>query len=390
VGIELSPQEIEELLERLEFQVSIDGTRVHARVPDHRLDIGTGVTGIADLMEEVARIHGYERIPETRLADELPPQRSNPKLEREERIRDVLVGLRLQEVMTHRMTTVDKEVRRLPAGASIEVRPYLRITNPISSERDVLRQSLLASVLDVLERNVRLRDRQAFFEMGPVYLSKETDDLPDEPQRLAIVLTGPREPISWQGADTQPVDFYDLKGILSALFEGLHIEDITFIPDKHPSFHPGKCAKVALGQKDLGVMGELHPLLHDNYEFPETPVLAADLDLEAIEEAMPEHFEMKPVPPFPPVLEDLAIVVDESLPGERVEEMIRKAAGSIVTQVRLFDVFRGAQVGVGKKSLAYSLTYQSIDRTLTDQDVAKIRERIVKKLEAELNAKLRS
>jgi phenylalanyl-tRNA synthetase beta chain len=186
------------------------------------------------------------------------------------------------------------------------------------------------------------------------------------------------------------MDFYDLKGILSALFEGLHIEDITFIPDKHPSFHPGKCAKVALGQKDLGVMGELHPLLHDNYEFPETPVLAADLDLEAIEEAMPEHFEMKPVPPFSPVLEDLAIVVDESLPGERVEEMIRKAAGSIVTQVRLFDVFRGAQVGVGKKSLAYSLTYQSIDRTLTDQDVAKIRERIVKKLEAELNAKLRS
>jgi phenylalanyl-tRNA synthetase beta chain len=390
LGIELSAQEIAGLLKRLEFDVSVEDTRVHAHTPDHRLDIGTGITGVADLMEEVARIYGYERIPETRMADELPPQHSNPKLEREERIRDVLVSLGLQEVMSYRLTTVEKEARRVPAGASIEVRPYIRIANPISSERDVMRQSVLASLLDVLERNVRLRERMTLFEMGPIYLTKETDELPDEPQRLVVILTGPRDPVSWQGADITSMDFFDLKGILTALLDGLHIENIGFTPAQHPSYHPGKCAMIAIGDQDLGVMGELHPLLRENYEFPDTPVLAADLDLDAIVKAMPERYEMSPVPPFPPVLEDLAIVVDEGLPAERVEDVIREAGGSIVAQVRLFDVFRGAQAGEGKKSLAYSLTYQSTDRTLTDDEVSKIRGRIVKKLEAELNARLRS
>lgn len=390
LGIELSPQEIAELLEQLEFKVHVDGNSIHAQTPDHRLDIDKGITGVADLMEEIARIYGYERIPETRLADELPPQQNNLQLNRGERIRDTLIGLGLQEVMSYRLTNVEKEARRVPPDASIETRPYLRITNPISSERDVLRQSLLASVLDVVERNVRLRERLTLFEMGPVYLSKGALELPEEPQRLVIILAGAREPISWQGADTKPMDFYDLKGILSAMFDGLHIGSITYTPNKHPSFHPGKCTQVTLGVKNIGVFGELHPLLKENYEFPESPIQAADLDLDAIMEAIPERFEMKPVPPFPPVLEDLAIVVNEELPAEKVEELIRSSGGEIVTEVRLFDVYRGAQVGNGKKSLAYSLTYQSTDRTLTDEEVAKIRERIIRKLEAELNARLRS
>lgn len=390
LGITLSPQEIADILKRLEFNVEIDGLNVHAKTPDHRLDIGEGIIGVADLLEEIARIYGYERIPETRLSDELPPQQSNPQLERGERIRDALVGLGLQEVMSYRLTNIEKEARRVPPGSSIAVRPYLRITNPISSERDVLRQSLLASVLDVLERNARFRDRMTLFEMGPVYLSSESDELPDEPQRLVIVLTGPREPVSWKAADRTPMDFYDLKGILSALFEALHVDDISYEADKHPSFHPGKCAGVVLGGEKIGVLGELHPLLHENYEFPDTPIQAAELDLDTIMESIPERYEMEVVPPFPPVLEDLAIVVDERIPAENVEDVIRTAGGSLVTQITLFDVYRGAQAGEGKKSLAYSLTYQSLDQTLTDEDVAKIRRRIVQKLEAELDAKLRS
>jgi phenylalanyl-tRNA synthetase beta chain len=390
LGIELSPQEIAELLERLEFTVSIEGMNIHARTPDHRLDIGEGITGMADLMEEVARIYGYERIPETRLADELPPQHSNPVLERGERIRDALVSLGLQEIMSHRLTNVEKEARRLPVGVHVQTRSYLRITNPVSSERDVLRQSLLASVLDVVERNARIRERLTLFETGPIYLSKEDDDLPDEPQHLVVILTGPRELMSWQGADIEPMNFYDLKGILSALFEGLHIENITYAPELHPSFHPGKCARVILDDQDIGVFGELHPLLHENYEFNEAPIQAADLDLDAIMHAIPERYEMKPVPPFPPVLEDLAIVVDDNLPAMRVEDVLREAGAPIVTHIRLFDVYHGMQVGEGKKSLAYSLTYQAADRTLTDEEVAKIRGRIVKKLEDELNAYLRS
>ncbi len=202
LDLDLTLAEIEAILERLEFAVEIHGQKLRAITPDHRLDIGEGVVGKADLMEEIARIYGYDRIPETRMADELPPQRSNPSLEREERVRDLLVNLGLQEVVTYRMTSIEREARLLPNGASLDEDAYVRLANPITSDRGVLRQSLVSSLLEVVERNARLRQRLALFEIGPVFRASPQGDLPDELPRLAIVLSGPRALPAWQPADS--------------------------------------------------------------------------------------------------------------------------------------------------------------------------------------------
>jgi phenylalanyl-tRNA synthetase beta chain len=395
LGIELTPAEIAELLARLEFAVEIAGDKVRARTPDHRLDIGTGVVGLADLLEEIARIYGYERIPETRMSDELPPQRGNPELEREERIRDLLVDLGLQEVVTYRMTAPEREARLLPDLSVPERALYVRIANPIAGDRHVLRRNLLSSLLEVVERNARLRPRQALFEIGPVFTASEAGDLPDELPRLAIALTGPRDLPAWQGADSGAMDFFDLKGILDGLFDGLHIEGVRYTPAEgpsriHPEFHPGKCARLSLGDVPLGILGELHPLVREHYELPPTALVAADLDLRALMGVIPERYPLRPVPAYPPVLEDLAVIVDEDIPAEQVEAVIRQAGGRTLSDLRLFDVYRGGQTGLGKKSLAYSLTYQSAERTLTDDEVLKIRQRIVRQLEKDLDARLRS
>jgi phenylalanyl-tRNA synthetase beta chain len=252
---------------------------------------------------------------------------------------------------------------------------------------------VLASLLETAEHNARIRERLALFEIGPVFLSSEQSDLPDELQRLAVLLAGPRSLPTWQGAEDARMDFYDLKGLLAGLLENLHIPDLHYEPGKNPSFHPGRCARLLSGEKQLGVFGELHPQVRERYDWPAaysgTPVLAADMDMDAILALVPALYEAAPVPEFPPVLEDLALVVDESLPAERVAELIRQTGGKVVADVRLFDVYRGEKIGAGKKSLAYSITYQAADKTLSDKDVAGIRTRILRRLEQEVGAKLR-
>ena len=266
LGIDLSPDEIAAILKSLEFEVTVEGSVIKAKTPDHRLDIGTGVIGKADLMEEIARIYGYDRIPETRMADALPPQKGNHELEIEEGLRDLLSDLGLQEIITHRLTSPEREIRRLSPETPPEEMPYFTLANPISPDRSVMRHSLLSSVLEIVERNARIRDRIAIFEINPVFLQSEDGDLPDEKQRLVLALTGPRAMTDWQGADSTPMDFFDLKGIIERALVGLHLQDVRFEPGNHPSFHPGKCALVSVGNQQIGVMGEVHPQVIENYD----------------------------------------------------------------------------------------------------------------------------
>jgi phenylalanyl-tRNA synthetase beta chain len=389
LGIDLDPEEIGAILESLEFKVTIHDSRISATTPDHRLDIATGIIGKADLMEEIARIYGYDRIPETRMADALPPQRGNRPLEIEERLKDLLSDLGMQEIITHRLTSPEREAKRLSPETPPEEMPYHTLANPISPERSVMRHSLFSAVLEIVERNARIRERIAVFEINPVFLHSEEGVLPDEKQHLVLALTGPRALPDWQGADNAPMDFFDLKGIIERALNGLHLEKVTYEPTQHPSFHPGKCAKVMVGKTQIGVMGAVHPQVVENYDLPDTPLLAADFDMEAIITAVPALFSTTAIPTQPPILEDIALIVDETVPAAEVEGLIRQTGGKTVTNVRLFDVYRGEQLGAGKKSLAYSLTYQNPERTLTDKDAAKLRNKIVKRLERELGAQLR-
>ncbi len=388
LGIEIPLEEAKALLERLEFvcELKTDDCLL-VTAPRFRMDIGEGVVGKADVMEEIARLYGYDNIPETLMADPLPPQRGNPSLEAEERVRDLMVSLGLQEIITHRMTAPEIEEKLLPGGTGLRpVLPYVKLANPIAPEKRVLRRSLLSSVLNVVKRNARLRETLALFEVGSVYIPKA--GLPDEPRRLAFALTGKRYESAWDAKVGVRLDFYDIKGIVEALMDALHL-DVTYVPAEHPSFHPGKCASVLLNGTPLGVFGELHPLVAENYDFV-SPVLAAEFDLESVLAAIPSGYPIRPVSEFPPVLEDIAVIVEEALPADRVEALIKQTGGKMLASVRLFDVFRSEQIGAGKKSLAYALTYQSLEGTLTDKDAAGIRNRIIRRLENELGAKLRS
>ncbi len=390
LGTNIPAQEIADILTRLEFDCQVQGKTITARTPPHRLDIHEGTIGRADLLEEVSRIYGFDKIPSRRLNQPLPSQRINQPLALEEVLRDLLVNLGLQELVAYRMTSPEREARRFPPDHEGQEETYLEIQNPITVERRVMRRSILATLLEIMEYNSAFRERLAFFEIGPVFHPVAGQQLPDEIQMLSIGMTGLRRWPSWQTDDHQEMNFFDLKGVVENMLEGLYIENISFRAARHPSLHPGKSAEVLVAQRAVGVLGELHPLVKANYELGESPVIVAEFNLSPLLESARILFDVEAVPTYPPVLEDLAVVVDEGVTAAEVEAVIRKGGGKSLRDVQLFDIFRGEQVGKDKKSLAFSLKYIAPDRTLTDKEVTKQRNKIIALLARELDAELRS
>ena len=389
-GLDLTGDEMAAYLERLEFKVEPYGDHLMVTVPDHRMDI----EGAHDLVEEICRMVGYENIPSTIIADALPPQRGNPDLEREEQVRDILVQLGLQEVISYRLTSIEREARLIPTDSEVPTddRPYVTLTNPISIDRVVMRHSVLSSLLEIVANNSRFQQRLSLFEIGHIYLDREEDVLPDELARLSIALTGPRDADHWrEGNPAEGMDFYDLKGVLEGLLAALHL-DVRYEAVDHPTYRPGRTARIWLGETQLGIMGELHPLVVEGYGVRidrDQPLLVADLDLDTILSHIDYGHTFEPVSPYPALREDLALVMDRHIPASDVNEALRQAGGFLLKQVELFDVYEGSQLPAGKKSLAYHLTFQSPNKTLTDKDVLKQRKRILNRLEHRLGVKLR-
>jgi phenylalanyl-tRNA synthetase beta chain len=387
-GINPTLAEIKTMLEALQFTVKAHDDYLMVTAPDHRLDI----EGNHDLVEEVCRVYGYDRIPTTEMADNLPPQRNNVELSREERIKDILVDLGLQEIITYRLTTAERESRLLPDGTvPPDDRPYVTLANPITVDRVAMRHSLLASLLEITADNSRYQERIALFELGPIYLASEEGVLPDELRRLGLVLMGQRDKYHWQNGDTPDgMDFYDLKGVLEALFNALHLDGISFASGKHPTFRPGQTARLILGEQHIGWLGRLHPAVVEGFDIRgDWPVMAAEIDLELLLPHIPEKHLVEPIPVFPAVHEDIALILDKSVAAHEVQSIIERAGGYLLKAAELFDVYEGQSIPAGKKSLAYHLTFQSPNKTLTDKEIRKNRQRIVQQLERQLGAKLR-
>jgi phenylalanyl-tRNA synthetase beta chain len=392
LGFAIPPREIERILRALEFRVEPARSRSapaawRVTVPDHRLDCQRP----EDLIEEVARIWGYDRMPKTRLRDPLPPQRGNPAWAFEERVRDILVACGLQEVITYALIHPDEEARLAPPGVAnpYTALDYVRLINPISEERTVLRHTLLPGLLRTLRANLRFRERVAIFEVGKVFLPRPGEALPEEPRRIGIALTGPRDPASWLPVDRGRMDFFDLKGVVEALLERLHIPGVAFERAEHPSLHPGRGAEVQAGGRSLGILGELHPLVRRAWELPDQPVLIAELDLEALQALAPIAHVFEAVPRVPPVVEDLAFIVPESVPAAALAAVLREAGAPLVREVHLFDVYQGPPIPPGHRSLAFTVFYQAEDRTLTDREVATLRERLIRAAAERLGAVVR-
>lgn len=380
LGFSIEPKEAIRILETLEYAVSPNGTGSHqVTVPTHRLDVQEGA---ADLIEDIVRIYGYDRVPTTLLAEPLPKQQANEPIVFEERVRDILANCGLQEVVCYALTMPEKEAPLTGA------REYVTLKNPISSERAVMRQSVLASVLETAASNLRHTDDVRLFELGFTYVPKSP--LPEEPRRLAIVMTGHRGDEFWEGGkEKSPLDFFDLKGIIESLMQDLHVGSTTYQAAKAAHLHPGQSATLTVGGKPIGDFGVLHPKVAQSFGLGERTVLVAELDVEALQASTPPRFSYTPVARFPAALRDIAVVVDEAMSAERVEAEMRAAGGELLRGVRLFDLYRGNQIPAGTKSLAYALSYQADDRTLSDKEIDKAHRKIEDRLKHVLKATIR-
>ncbi len=386
LGIQITIDEAAALLSRLEFECVKDGEKIAVKCPPHRLDIGEGVIGRADIMEEIARLYGYDNIPQARMADELPPAYTDLKIRRENMLRDVLTSLGMQEIVTYRLTSPEREARLLGEAA----KSYVTIANPISPDRNVMRQNLLVPMMEILEHNIRLSETLELFEIGPVFIPAEGQRLPNEDYHLAAALSGKQYKECWDTHNKASLDFFSMKGIVEAMMDGMHISNVSFKVGERSWLHPGKTAEIFVGDELVGVMGEMHPAVKEKYDLLPAPVILLDLDLEKLLPHSEVFYKTKTISPFPCIYEDLAVVVDETTTADEVLAVIKQGGGKMLASAELFDIFRSEALGEGKKSLAYGLMYQSPEKTLTDKDATAIRNKIIKRLDQVLGAKLRS
>ena len=385
LGVDLETEQIVNILESLEFDCQVVEGTIRAAVPYYRLDVSVA----ADLIEEVARVWGYDRLPTTLMADELPPQGRDYSLEGEEKVRDILVGCGLSEVITYSLGNLETFGKPTPGQPEPDPADYVRIANPLTMEREFMRRTLMASLLEALRDNLRYTDRVALFEIGRVYLPNPGEELPEEPRRLCIAMSGPWQERSWMGQKQEHVDFFALKGVVETLLDHLVLPEWSFVPVEHPTFRAGAAAVLRLGETEIGVLGEVDAAVRDGFDLPQQPVCLLELDLEELLAQVEPVRHLQPLPRFPSVSQDMSLIVDEGIPAQQMEDVIRKAGGELLVGVELFDVYRGDPIPADKKSLAYSLTYRHDERTLTDKQVAKVHAKIISRLSKELGAKLR-
>ncbi|HEX4608212.1 MAG TPA: phenylalanine--tRNA ligase subunit beta [Urbifossiella sp.] len=388
LGFDIPVPEVERVLTALQFQVKRKDDGWAVTTPPTRLDIQAGV---ADMIEELARVYGYDHLPDTRLSQPLPEQLGNRSLELEEHVRDLLADQGLQECVTYSLTGVAAEGRMHPAAAPEAAR--VTLLNPISPDRGVLRTTLLPGLLEVAQRNLLATDAVALFEIGAVYLPVAGRPLPAEPRRLALVLCGRRSTAAWDdplGTKPAQYDFFDLKGAVETLAAGLHLSGVSFRPTKTVAhLHPGRAAELLVNGTPVGSLGELHPTVAANAGLGERGVQVAELDLDALLEAVPTRFPYRPFPTVPPAKRDVAVIVPADTPADAVLAEIRAAGGDLLTGAELFDVYTGDRIPAGTRSLAFALVYQSADKTLTDKEIDKAHQKIEGRLRHVLKAQIR-
>ncbi|TEB14280.1 Phenylalanine--tRNA ligase beta subunit [Pelotomaculum sp. FP] len=384
LGVEVPKEEAAGILTGLQFKVRESGADLLVTVPTHRVDVNLEI----DLIEEIARMHGYDRVPGT-----LPYGQSiQGKQTREQSltagIRNSLAGDGLYEVMTYSFTH-PRVLDQMNLPADSPFREMVKLQNPLSEEHSVMRTMMLPGLLETLARNFSRRVQNgAVFEIGRVFYPREEGSLPEERQVLSAAAMG-RTMAGWN-APARELDFYHLKGVLENLFDYLRTEPVNFQPElENPSFHPGRSAWLEAGGTRLGVVGELHPDVLEQFGLPDR-VVAFELDLEQLLKVSGRPFVYTTLPRFPAVERDIAVLIKQGTPAAQVVEAIRRAGGELLRSVFLFDVYRGGQVPQGYQSMAFSLRFYAEDRTLTDTEVAERTAAIANSLAQGFGAELRA
>ena len=368
LGMDIPCDEMVEMLARLDFKVEND--KVY--VPTYRGDI----EGMADISEEVARIYGYDRIPTTLMKGEMVAGGKTDKQKLRDTVRNCLAANGLYEIITYSfIDPKENAMVRIPEDDSRS--NFVRITNPLGAENSVMRTDMTSSLLKTLRTNYTRRNAQAaLFELGTIFTPIEGEQLPRETQQIAVGMYG-------------EYDFYSIKGVIEALFEKVGIYDCIYVACKdNPTYHGGRCAEILSGDKKLGIIGQIHPSVSAEFKI-DTDVYAAIIDFEVLSELADMQRHYVPLPKFPAVTRDIAVTLDKDVEVGEIVKIIKANRKGIIESYNLFDIYEGIQVGKGKKSVAYSLTFRSADKTLTDDDVNPIVNTILKQLEEKLGAQLR-
>ncbi len=368
LGINLPAEEMKTLLSRLGF--GIEGDQVV--VPSYRADVRCK----ADVAEEIARIYGYNNIPTTSLRGSCEGKLT-PRQKMERRVNNIMLAQGYSEIMTYSFIS-PKYYDKIGLPADSALRKSVVISNPLGEDTSVMRTTTLPSMLEILSKNYANRNMAAaLYEIGAEYIPQGENELPIETDHLTLGLYGDK------------ADFYAIKGAVEALLDYLNIQDVDVEADStNPTFHPGRCAVITAGGEELGVVGEVHPLVAENYEIG-TRVYLAKLSMDALFAHTPADKEYKALPKYPASQRDIALLCNEELPVLTMEKAISSAVGSLLEKVELFDVYRGAQIPDHKKSVAFNLVLRSADHTLTVEEADAAVKRALKALSA-LNVTLRS
>jgi len=381
LGFVVPAAEVTRILRSLGCTVVEEGSDFVVTPPPLRLDLLIP----ADLVEEVARITGYHRIPSAPMSGEFAPPRPNPAMDAEDRARDALVACGLTEVITYSLTDPAWCMR---LGLEADVSGFVCLANPMTADRTHLRRHILPGLLETLRHNLKYVDRVAIFELARVYLPSG-EQLPEEPRRLALLLSGASALPWWGNQAPAPYDFFHAKGIIETLADRLNVGPLTFAPYEGSPYQGGRAAVVSRGDETIGTFGELDPSLRHLFDLPERRVVLGEFDAAALL-AGAGLGVYRTLSRFPALTQDLAIVCPEELPATQIEATVRAAAGALLTTLRLFDLYRGEPLPAGTKSLAFTLTFQALDRTLAEDDVAPVRARIIEALKGNLGVELRA
>ena len=374
LGIEVSTERTKEILESLEMQVKVSENDIlNITVPSFRQDIKIK----EDIAEEVCRIYGYDKIPPIKIKGEAVEAIKTREQKLTGAVKEVMTASGLYEAITYSFVS-PKVFNNINLPMGHKLRKTVVVSNPLGEDFSVMRTTIIPSMLDCLGKNYSKDNKEVgLFEVAKAYFPVDVV-LPDEREMLCVGMYGEAD-----------VDFSVLKGVIENLIAKLGIEKAEFVADtENTSFHPGRCAKLLVRKKEAGVLGEMHPDVAQNYGM-DNRVYIAEIDLYTLYEACKLERKYKVLPKFPGVSRDIAMLVQDEITVGEIENIIGRAGKELLESVKLFDVYKGKQVEEGLKSVAYSLVYRHDSKTLTDEEVNKVHDKIVKALTEKLKAVLR-
>ncbi|KLU75589.1 phenylalanine--tRNA ligase subunit beta [Clostridium botulinum] len=372
LGTELSREQMKDSLDRLELATEINGDMLVITVPTFRCDINIK----EDVAEEIARIYGYNNIKATTPSVETLKGGKNPKQLLQDKVVDTLIASGLNQSIAYSFVS-PKVFDKILIPQESDLRKVVTIRNPLGEDYSIMRTTSIPSMMESLSRNYsRSNSEVRLFEIGKVYIPNEDEnELPEERNIISLGMYG-------------NVDYLDLKGVVENILDNLGITKVKFQREsENPSFHPGKTAALYIKKDFIGVVGEVHPDVAENYEVDEI-CYVAELNMDVLFKYAQTEKKYVELPKFPAVTRDIAILVDRDILVQEIEDTIKNQGGKLLESVKLFDVYQGKQIPEDKKSIAYALVYRG-DRTLTDKDVNKVHDKIIRALEHKLGAELR-